>query len=220
MAGRFFRKRKRSNSTSSEDGEVKESTPTPSTYMDFYSDKDMTPSPPPKMEKNEPRPEESSGSAAPTNYRYVYDLCFYKFTKIPTFMKIQTFRKVHLSVCRYMNGCLKHLDFSLDYFVNDNIRRYIRKVIFEIKVLVNALGCDGVKECLRFWKVKRVQIAKVILDCLDNKITFTTCCREVERIFSNGLCYASLRENYPDKIYTICLLVKVIYVLSILDYDV
>lgn len=214
MAGRFERKRKRVYSSSTDQsGDDREITPMPDPPMDFISDRSRTPSPTPS---NRLPAEETKKKK---NYRYVYDLCFYDITGVYFYLELKTFKKVHLSVCRYMNACLKRQEFILDFFVSDDLRRSIRRVINNLKILIKTLTESETIECLRFWKVKRVQIAKAILDCVDKKLHFFECTREVEKILYNGLCYASLKETYSDKLYNLCLFSKLLYSISLLDYD-
>lgn len=153
-------------------------------------------------------------------FRYVYDFIFFDLTSVYFIMDLQTFRKIHLSVCRYMNACLKEQLLTLDYFVDNDLRRSMRLVIVKLKILLKTMNKIENREAFRFWKVKRVQIAKTILDCEDGKIDFFSCARDVEKILNNGLCYASSKEKNSDKMYSLCLLFKVIYTISFLDYDV
>lgn len=152
------------------------------------------------------------------NFRYVYDFAFYDLTTCVNYLTIAVFRKVHLSVCRYMNACLKNLNFNLEFFISSCLKRAIRRIIFEIKFLISTFSPNEMSEAFRFWKVKRVQIAKVLLDCEDNKLSLSHCVTEVEKIISNGLCYASLKDSHSDKMYALCLLAKILYAISILDY--
>lgn len=165
-------------------------------------------------------PEPAEKKKQKKNYRYVYDLSFFDITSAYFFMDLRHFRKVHLSVCRYMNGCLKKQDFLLAYFVKDELRKCMRCVIYQTRRLVYKMREDELIESMRFWKVKRVQIAKSILDCSDSKVNFFFCTREVEKIMYNGLCYASSQEKHSNVLYALCLLAKLMYNISLRDYDI
>lgn len=211
MAERFCRKRRRSSSSSS------------TTSLKSYEEEEEGEIPSNSIlhvnESNEPEAISPLDQEDRLKYRYVFDYCCFDLTLAYFYMNLKTLKKIHLSVCRYMNGCLKKQMFILDFYLYDRSRVMCRGLIRKIKCMLNMMNLQEKTECCRFWKVKRVQIAKALLDCSDKKTQLFTCTKEIEKILYNGMCYASLRKGHSDKLYKLCLLIKALYAVGCLDYN-
>lgn len=203
MAGRFQRKRKRSVSDSSSGSEEEGSyrSPTPMKEPSKVSSLEL-----PKLDN-------------PNKLRYeFYNLSFYDLTKVYFFTDVYIFKKVHLSICKYMNSSFKLDIIVLDFFVSRYVRRKIFDLIIRLRCFLSSISLEVKIELQRFWKVKRVQIAKSLLDCVDNKLDYFNCAREIEKIIYNGLCYAGCKEMHSDNLYNFCMFIKLMYATAFQDY--
>lgn len=107
------------------------------------------------------------------------------------------------------------------YIFNSSIKRTFINLSFYMKKFFkkyNKLNKHFRIELLRFWKVKRVQIAKVIMDYQDNKINVLLIPEKIQNIFDNAFIYSIKKLKYSLLHYRFNIICKVLYNLVFLDY--
>lgn len=117
-------------------------------------------------------------------------------------------REVHRTMCKVVNSLFKRV-FYVGYFVNPSNKKKFWVCLTKLAVLM--LACDElqIKELKRYWKVKRVQIAKLFVDFRESARR-NDLLESVDRVFINGLLYSSSRWN---GIFLFTLAVKSMYAL-------
>ena len=132
------------------------------------------------------------------------------FKKLNFFnLSLSEIKQSHRFVCYVVNALLKGKRLRikvLDSALKNTFSTYVEKLRF----LVN--GTSNLKELCRFWKVKRVQVAKVLIDVLDGKIKEKDTIEKIQNVIENAFIYTT--KNSYSEFYYFMLMIKVLYSLS------
>lgn len=124
-------------------------------------------------------------------------------------LNLKEIKQCHRFVCHVMNCILKSK--KLKYIVlDDEMKIKFCKYVKKLKYLVKET--NNLKELCRFWKVKRVQIAKVLIDVFDGKLEKSRIIEKIQNVIENAFIYTT-KNIYIENYYFI-LFIKVLYKIS------
>ncbi len=126
-------------------------------------------------------------------------------------------RECHRDICSMINNIFKKRNFYI-HILKDDIRILFKKTLNKIKFMFMSYNKFIKIEMIRFWKVKRVQIAKLFLDIQDSKFTIEEVFIKLQTIFENAFLYSSKNNYYSDTHYRFTSMLKIIYNLYFEDY--
>lgn len=149
------------------------------------------------------------------SYFYLEKFSFFNFN-----FTVQEVRECHRFICFCMNSFFNARKFNY-YIFNSSIKKSFISLSFYIKKFFkrySKLNKHFWIELLRFWKVKRVQIAKVIMDYQDSKISVLLIPEKIQNIFDNAFIYSLKKLRYSLLHYRFNIICKILYNLIFLDY--
>ena len=151
--------------------------------------------------------------------RGMSDYCYKKFEFKNYIFDISEMRDCHRLICHYLNSLLNFKIFHF-YLSDWNIKKFFRILCQRIKKFFKRYSNSNVyrKELFRFWKVKRVQIAKVLLDFEDLKLSFRDVEKKIQSIFDNAFIYSQKSKKFSVLHYKFTVFCKIMYNLVFEDY--
>lgn len=143
--------------------------------------------------------------------KFDFGNCFFEF-------EVSDVRECHRLICHYINSLL-NVKFFHYYIFDNEIRRHFKNLCFSLKTLIRRYSKKQFhkKELYRFWKVKRVQIAKIISDFECSKLCARQVKEKIQAVFDNAFIYSLKNKKYSYLHYAFTLLFKTMYNLIFTD---
>lgn len=130
-------------------------------------------------------------------------------------MDIIELRSLHKSICEKINSIFrgKRIKYC---FASPKLSKLFLQCMRNIIQLYS--NVRNRSEMRRYWKVKRVQIAKLFLDFCDFKLTRKEFSNLFKSVFINGITYSIMKKEHSTMLYYYTLMLKCVYTLIILDH--
>ena len=147
------------------------------------------------------------------------EYCYRKFEFKNCVFEVSEMRDCHRMICYYINSLLNLKIFHF-YLSDGNIKKCFRVLCYNFKKFLRRCFRNVVfrNELFRFWKVKRVQIAKVLLDFEDFKLTYSEVERKIQSVFDNAFIYSQKSKKFSVLHYQFTVFCKIMYNLIYEDY--
>lgn len=115
-----------------------------------------------------------------------------------------------------MNALLNAKIYNNFFFIPKIKQIVIRSYCMFFKLMCG-MNKNVKRELYRFWKVKRTQVARVLREAGDGTYDWKQCTRSIESIIDNGMKFAATESRHTDEAYRFMVLVRLFYMLHILD---